>query len=131
MKSRQINWYKMKEKTTGKKLYPDQVILNKIQLKRFAMLTGIDEKEFKGKNIAELSDKLKWHVDPKFFLFEKICGKVVKKDPVTGIEYPVPFATVYVEDNDCNLITYSPYGFPWVWHFPFFCHREVIGTTSD
>jgi hypothetical protein len=109
-------------------LYPDQVILNKIQQKRLAMLSGVSEKEIKGKNIAELSDKLKWHIDPRIFFFEKICGKVVKKDPVTGVEYPVPFATVYVEDTDCNFITYCPPGYPWIWHFPLFCHREVIGT---
>jgi len=120
----------MKEKTLKKQenQYPDQVILNKMQQHRLARISGVDIKEIKGKNIAELSGKLKWLIDPKFFLFEKICGKVVKKDPVTGIEYPVPFATVYVEDTDCNLITYSPPGYPWVWHFPVFCHREVIGT---
>jgi hypothetical protein len=119
----------MKEKITSQKLYPDQVILNKSQQKRFAMISGVNVDEIKGKNIAELNDKLKWQIDPKLFFFEKICGKVVKKDPVTGVEYPVPFATVYVEDTDCSLITYSPPGYPWVWHFPFLCHKEVIATT--
>lgn len=109
---------------------PDQVVLNKIQLKRMATLADVKQEEISGKNIAQLSDILKWKIDPRLFLFEKICGKVVKKDPVTGEEYPVPFATVYIEDNDCNLVVYHPLGHPWSWHFPVFCNREVIATTK-
>ena len=80
--------------------------------------------------IAQAGDKLKWTIDPHIFLFRRICGKVVKKDPITGEEYPVPFATVYVEDTDCSLISYFPHGYPWAWHFPFNCHREVIAQTN-
>ena len=46
-----------------------------------------------------MSEKLKWRVDPELFFFRKVCSQVVKKDPLTGIEYPVPFATVIVEDT--------------------------------
>ena len=119
-----------KKETQTDKMNPDQVVLNKIQQKRFSLLTGIDEREIAGKSIAQLSDTLKWRIDLRHLFFERICGRVVKKDPVTGEEYAVPFATVYIEDTDCNLISYHPAGYPWSWHFPFFCHREVIGSTQ-
>lgn len=109
---------------------PDQVVLNPIQQKRLAALAGIDEKEIAGKNIAQLSDQLKFRIEPHIFLFKKICGKVVKKDPVTGVEYPVPFATVIVEDTDCNGLIYHPINNPWSWHFPLFCTREKLATVK-
>jgi hypothetical protein len=109
---------------------PDQRTLSPIQAKRLAGLAGIKPEEIASSTIARASEQLKWKVDPELFLFRRVCGKVVKKDPVTGVEYPVPFATVYVEDTDCNVITYFPKNSPWGWHFPFLCHREVIGTTK-
>ena len=109
---------------------PDQRKLSDIQTRRLSELAKVDAKELAGLTIAEASDRLRWIVDPSLFLFRKICGKVVKKDPVTGVEYPVPFATVNVEDTDCNLISYFPEGWPWGWFFPFFCSREVIATVK-
>ncbi len=111
-------------------LPPDQQPLNKTQTRRLSALTGIPAKELADASIAQLSERLKWQIDPAFFLFRKVCGKVVKKDPVTGVDYPVPFATVYVEDTDCNFFSYFPKPWPWCWHFPIFCHREVIATTK-
>ena len=109
---------------------PDKRKITKIQAKRLASLSGVKESELMDRSIIDLSDKLKWEINPELFLFRKICGKVVKKDAVTGVDYPVPFATVYVEDTDCNLISYFPMGWSWSWHFPFFCNREVIATTK-
>jgi hypothetical protein len=109
---------------------PDQVALNPLQQKRLSLLTGIDEAKIKGNTVAQLSDSLRWDIDLSLFLFRKICGKVVKKDPITGVEYPVPFATVYVEDTDCTLLSYQPSKFPWTWFFPLNCKREVIATTK-
>lgn len=117
-------------KTTKEELTPDQRPLTSIQAKRIGALADIAASDLEKLTIAKASDKLKWVVDPNLFLFRRICGKVVKKDPITGEEYPVPFATVYVEDTDCNLISYFPSGHPWVWHFPFLCRREVIATTK-
>jgi hypothetical protein len=114
-----------------KDLAPDQHKLGKIQARRLAALaTNVKAEELENRSIAQLVDQLKWRIDPELFLFRRICGRVVKKDPQTGIEYPVPFATVYVEDTDCNLISYFPHGWNWGWHFPYWCHREVIGTTK-
>jgi hypothetical protein len=117
-------------KIQKEKMNPDQVILNPIQQKRLASIAGVNEKEMGDKNIVEASEFLKWRIPPHLFRFERICGRVVKKDPITGQEYPVPFATVYVEDTDCNIIVYHPVGYPWCWHYPLFCHREIIGTTQ-
>jgi hypothetical protein len=119
-----------KQESHQEKLNPEKVILNKIQAKRFSALTSIDEKKVLGMSIVQLSEMHKFHFDPKLFMFMKICGKVVKKDPVTSVEYPVPFATVHVEDVDLNIITYCPPGYPWVWHFPFLLRKEEIATTK-
>lgn len=108
---------------------PSDRVISKSQAKRLASLAGIDPASISG-TVREVSEKLKWIIDPELFLFRKVCGKVVKKDAVTGEEYPVPFATVYVEDTDCNLISYFPQNWPWVWHFPFNCRREVIAQTK-
>jgi hypothetical protein len=46
----------------------------------------------------------------------------------TGVEYPVPWATVHVEDTDCSLFGYFPHGWPWSWFLPLLCRREEIAT---
>lgn len=113
----------------SKNVDPSERSITKIQAKRLADLTGLEPASFSG-SLRELSEKWKWTIDPELFLFRKICGKVVKRDSVTGEEYPVPFATVYVEDTDCDLISYFPKGWQWGWHFPFNCRREVIAQTK-
>ncbi len=118
------------KKESKSNLEPDQRKLTKIQAKRLAALTGLKADELAGHSVATLQEKYKWQIDPQLFLFRKICGRVVRKDPVTGVEYPVPFATVHVEDTDCNFIGYFPDPYPWGWFFPFWCHREDIATTT-
>jgi len=113
-----------------REIAPDQRKVTRIQAKRLAALANVSVSDLEQHTIAQLSERLKWKIDPALFLFRKICGKVVKKDPITGVEYPVPFATVHVEDTDCNLVSYFPKPWPWGWFFPFACHREVIGTTK-
>ena len=87
---------------------PDERKLTSLQTKRLSAMTGVSAKELTGVTVAELSDRFKWRIDPNLLFFRRICGRVVKKDPNTGIEYPVPFATVTVEDTDCSLIGYFP-----------------------
>lgn len=107
---------------------PDQLKLSELQSKRLANLTGLDTREFIGTPIGAVIDKIRWIIDPPFSFFRRICGQVVRKDPVSGVEYPVPFATVHVEDTDCNLIAYFPPGWRWGWFYPLFCRREEIAT---
>lgn len=111
-----------------KRLMPDQQPVSNIQAQRLASLTGVDIKEIAGNTVASLSEKLRWRVDPELFFFRRICGHVVKKDPITGVEHPVPFATVHVEDTDCSFLGLFPTESPWSWFFPIFCRREEIAT---
>jgi hypothetical protein len=105
---------------------PDRVRLTLTQARRFSELTGIAVDEINGRTISELSEQLKWSVDPQFFLFRRICGQVVKKDPATGDLLPVPFATVCVYDTECDFLGLFPRELPWVWCYPIFCHEEKI-----
>jgi hypothetical protein len=109
---------------------PDQRKLSERQAGRLAGLTGLEAESLAGLTIVDVSEKLKWRIDPTLLLFRRICGRVVKTDPVTGVEHPVPFATVHVEDTDCSLLAYFPSGWSWGWFFPLGCHREVIATTT-
>jgi hypothetical protein len=108
---------------------PEKMKITRMQAERLGTMYNIEAKNLEGLTVAELSNKFRYQIDPMALFFRKVCGKVVKKDPVTGTDHPVPFATVYVEDTDCSLLGYFPIGGMWVWYFPFHCHREVIATT--
>lgn len=109
---------------------PDRRLITNAQAKRLSSISGIDAKLLAGIAHADVAEKLKWVVDPGFFLMRRVCGQVVKKDPVTGVEYPVPYATVHVEDTDCSLLGFFPKQSKWGWYFPINCHREVIATVK-
>jgi hypothetical protein len=109
---------------------PERQKLTAMQTQRLASLANVQATELEGLTIAQASERLKWIIDPQLFWFREICGKVVKRDPITGGEYPVPFATVNVQDTECNLISYFPVRSPWTWHFPLFCRRETIATVK-
>ena len=109
---------------------PDQRPLTKSQAARLAAVSGIDAAHLAGLSVSQINDKFRWRIDPEILFFRRICGKVVKRDPATGVEYPVPFATVHVEDTDCSFLGFFPVEYPWAWFFPFFCTREDIGTTT-
>jgi hypothetical protein len=117
---------------TTKTPAPDQAPLTKLQASRLSGLTGIAASQLAGLSVSEISTRYRWQIDPDLLLFRRICGKVVKQDPATGVEYPVPFATVYAEDTVCSLLGLFPVDIPWVWFFPFWCETEVVAeTTTD
>lgn len=109
-------------------LPPDQLQLTARQVSRLSSLTGVRADDLRAGTIAQLSEKLKFRIDPELFLFRRVCGQVVKTDPVTGVDHPVPFATVHVEDTDCSFLWFFPVESPWSWLFPIHCRREVIAT---
>ncbi len=110
---------------------PDQMKVNEIQAQRLASMAELkDAKALVGLTYAEVAERLKWHLEPHLFLFRKICGRVVKKDPVTGVEYPVPNATVTVQDTDCGLVGYFPYASKYGWYYPFHCRRETLAAVK-
>jgi hypothetical protein len=105
---------------------PDEMKLQPLQAARLAAMSGVEAKSLTGITVAEAAVKFKFQIDPRLLLFRKVCGKVVKKDPVTGTLLPVPYASVVVEDTDCSLLGYFPVKSKWSWFFPFRCRREVI-----
>ena len=108
---------------------PSQFKIGPSSAKRLAAMSDVPAERLKGLTLAEAVEKFRFTIDPQLLLLRKICGEVVKTDPLTGIDYPVPFATVNVEDTDCSLLGFFPSKASWSWYFPFFCHREVIATT--
>lgn len=60
---------------------PDQMTLAVRQAESLSSMTGV--------SVADLTETLKWVIDPKLRLFRRICGQVVKTDPITGANHPV------------------------------------------
>lgn len=103
--------------------------LTERQVLHLSALTGKATEALLGLSIAEIQQKFRFEFDLSILLFRRVCGKVVKTDPATGEEYPVPFATVHVEGSDCNLLAYSPPEGQWLWFYPLSCQREQVAST--
>lgn len=112
----------------GRTAPPDQLKLTEIAAGRLAALSGVAAKQLAGQTIAQITEKLRWEIDPELLLFRRVCGRVVKRDPVSGIEYPVPFATVQVLDSDCDFWGYFPEGWLFAWLFPLRCRTEELAS---
>lgn len=110
----------------GRAPAPDEIKLNAISAERLASLAGLETNEVRGQTIAAISEQLKWAIDPEWLLFRRVCGRVVKTDPDTGISYPVPYATVHVLDTDCDFWGYFPEGWLYSWLFPIRCRTEEL-----
>ncbi|HTU61569.1 MAG TPA: hypothetical protein VMF89_24105, partial [Polyangiales bacterium] len=108
---------------------PSSFKLGPAAAKRLAAMSDMPAERLQGMTVAEIGDKFRFEIDPQLLLFRRVCGEVVKTDPVTGVDYPVPFATVNVEDTDCSMLGFFPASADWSWFFPFRCSREVIATT--
>ena len=107
---------------------PEHLRLGESLAGRLASISGLAAEQLKGLTVADIAKAFPFVIDPKILFFRRVCGTVVKSDPVTGVEAPVPFATVQVEDTDCSFLGYFPAPSPWGWAFPFHCRREVIAT---
>jgi len=110
---------------------PIDAKISDIQAARLADMTGEPVKTLLGQKFSKLHKLLEWKIDPGLLLFRRVCGQVVKRNPVSGELEGVPNATVYVEDTDCSFQIYSPPAWPrWSWFFPTKCKRELITTTT-
>lgn len=109
---------------------PDHLQLTPLQAERLGALNDVDAKALTGLTVAQIREKFGYRIDPALLFFRKLCGKVVKRDPVSGIEYPVAYATVHVEDTDCSFLGYFPSASKYAWYFPFKCRRETIATVK-
>ena len=107
---------------------PSKFVLGAASAARLAAMTDLPADKLRDRSLSSIVEEHRFHIDPHLLFFRRICGKVVKTDPVTHIDQPVPFATVQVEDTDCSFLGYFPSDSPWSWLFPFFCRREVIAT---
>lgn len=113
----------------GEDFDPSKHKLGKTQAQRLAAVSGLDAAQLAGLTVTEIGERFRFRIDPLLLLFRKVCGRVVKTDPGTGTQYPVPFATVQVEDTDASFLGYFPSGHKWAWYFPFASRREVIAST--
>jgi hypothetical protein len=98
-----------------------------------AGVTGVPVEELAGRRLGDLEELLRWRIDPALLLFRRVCGRVVRVQPGTGVLEGVPNATVHVEDTDCSFLGFFPVEGPWIWWWwlwPIFCRREVIATTT-
>lgn len=107
---------------------PSKFILGAASAARLAALTDLPADKLRDRSLSAILDDFRFQIDPGLLFFRRICGKVVKTDPVSHVDQPVPFATVQIEDTDCSFLGYFPSGSVWTWLFPFLCHREVIAT---
>lgn len=117
-----------KDKSPMRELNPDQLPVTERRAEYLAKEAGLSAKELTGRTVAEVNELLKWRVDPELLLYRRICGRVVKRDPLTGELCPVPGATVHIEDTDCSYLGFFPAEPPFYWLLPLSCHREEIAT---
>src|ERR1700678_4117140 len=122
----------MSPKSNDTKLHtPDNVPLTMSQAQILSSLTKINADDLVNLSVAQISERYRWQVDPELLSFVQICGTVVKPGP-DGTQWPVPFATVYVEDTVCSLLGFFPEEYLWSWFFPWDCRTNVIAqTTTD
>ena len=109
---------------------PTSRMLTPMQVSRLSALSGVDTQRLGGKTVAQISKELAWEIDPELLLFRKVCGKVVKSDPGTGMQHPVPNATVNVYDTEDEIWGYFPLKWPYGWLFPTEIREEKIATVQ-
>lgn len=110
---------------------PEAAKLTARQAGRLAELSGGNATELPGLSVIDIAEKHRFRIDPHLLFFRRVCGRVVRRDPITGVAQGVPFATVNVYDTDCSFFGYFPASHPWwAWLFPFRCHRELLATVK-
>jgi hypothetical protein len=119
-----------KPTAASREMDPDQRPVTRAQAEYLAGIAEVPAEKLVGRPIAELADVLKWKIDPELLLFRRVCGRVVRRDPGTGVIQGVPNATVHVEDTDCSFLGFFPVENPWWWFWPISCRREEIATTT-
>lgn len=124
---------KAKDPAAAAQVEPDQRLITERQAQTIASRARVPAESLAGRPIVEVASELRWRVDPHFFSFRRICGRVVRRDPVTGVIHGVPNATVHVQDTDCSFLGFFPVEDPWAlwwWLWPIRCWREEIATTT-
>ena len=86
---------------------PDRRAVTARQAEYLAELTGVEAKQLAGRPLGELGDVLRWKIGPSLLLFRRVCGRVVRVDPGTGILQGVPNATVHVEGTGSTGVAFE------------------------
>lgn len=106
----------------------EEITPTDLQTEHLADRAGIPADELAELTLGEIRDHLEGMLDPGLLGYRQICGRVVRRNPATGTREPVPYATVHVEDTDCNFLFYAPGGYSYVWSYPWGCSTEELAT---
>lgn len=106
---------------------PDKMKLTARQAMRLSKMSGVPSNELVKLTIGEIAEKYKFTIDPSLLFMQRITGRVIKKDTL-GNEYPVPFATVRVQDTDSSFLGFFPTDGSFSWLYPLGTRREEIGS---
>src|SRR5438034_9688194 len=87
---------------------PDRRAVTGRQAAYLADVTGVEADKLAGRPLGELDELLRWKIDPFSLLFRRVCGRVVRLNPGTGLLEGVPNATVHIEDTDCSFLGFFP-----------------------
>jgi hypothetical protein len=112
----------------AKELAPGARPLTELAATRLAGVSDVSKDLLIDRSVSELAKLDATFIDPTLLLFRKICGRVVRRDPVSGDDWGVPGATVHVWDTDVNLFASFPQGWPYGWFYPWGWRREQIGS---
>jgi hypothetical protein len=119
-----------KQSTPRRNLTPDDIVVTERRARYLEELSGVTADKLAGRNVSELAELLQWQIDPQLLLIRRVCGQVVKKNPLTGGFCPVPNATVHVLDTDCSFLGFFPVESPFFYLYPFHCSTEEIGVVT-
>ena len=109
---------------------PDERTLTTRQVAYLTEVTGLETAKLAKLQLGELPDVIGKYFDPISLFYRKVCGRVVKTDPATGIVHGVPGATVHVMDTDCSFLGFFPVEQPsWWWLWLVNCQEEEIAAT--
>lgn len=87
---------------------PDRRKVTARQAAYLEELSGVSADKLVAKPIGQLEELLRWKIDPQLLFFRRVCGRVVRVEPGTGVIQGVPNATVHVEDTDCSFLGFFP-----------------------
>lgn len=107
--------------------------LTRRQVDHLAAEAGLEPDALARLTVGDAIKELQFRVDSRLLIHRKICGQVVRINPVTGEKEPVPHATVHVEDTDCRFLGFFPVEDPWWWWLWLVsCERETLAkVTTD
>jgi hypothetical protein len=109
---------------------PKVLKVTKRQAEYLGKTSRISLDKIRGKTYGELEELLRLRVSPALLTYRQICGRVVKKNQMTGAFEGVPNATVHVDDTDCSVVGFFPQQHPYFWLYNLGCRTEELATVT-